>query len=121
MEIIDDNKPKQNKTTAIVRPHNLFIGIVLILLGILWLLNNFDVLSDALFDLIFSWQMLIVLIGGYLLSLSRWIPGSIVLAIGACLILADQLHLDVPFEKIIFPVLLIFGGVFFMLTRRNRN
>lgn len=120
MEIIENNRQGRNKTAGIIRPRNFFIGIVLILAGILWLLNNFRLLSDSAFDLIFSWQMLIVLIGGYLLSLSRWIPGGIVTATGILLILANRLYLDIPFEKIIFPLLFIFAGIFFILTRRNR-
>ena len=82
MEIIENDKPGRNRTVEIIRPRNLFIGIILILAGILWLLNNFGLLSNSAFELIFSWHMLVVLIGTYLLSLSRWIPGSIVTAIG---------------------------------------
>ena len=37
--------------------------------------------------------MLVVLIGTYLLSLSRWIPGGIVTAIGILLLLVDRLCL----------------------------
>ena len=63
----------------------------------------------------------VVLEGTYLLSLSRWIPGGIVTAIGILLLLVDRLCLDIPFEKIIFPLLFIFAGIFFILNRRNRN
>ena len=94
MEIIENDKPGRNRTVEIIRPRNLFIGIILILAGILWLLNNFGLLSDSAFELIFSWHMLVVLIGTYL---------------------------DIPFEKIIFPLLFIFAGIFFILNRRNRN
>ena len=113
MEIIENDKPGRNRTVEIIRPRNLFIGIILILAGILWLLNNFGLLSDSAFELIFSWHMLVVL--------SRWIPGSIVTAIGILLLLVDRLCLDIPFEKIIFPLLFIFAGIFFILNRRNRN
>ena len=121
MEIIENDKPGRNRTVEIIRPRNLFIGIILILAGILWLLNNFGLLSDSAFELIFSWHMLVVLIGTYLLSLSRWIPGGIVTAIGILLLLVDRLCLDIPFEKIIFPLLFIFAGIFLILNRRNRN
>ena len=121
MEIIENDTPGRNRTVEIIRPRNLFIGIILILAGILWLLNNFGLLSDSAFELIFSWHMLVVLIGTYLLSLSRWIPGGIVTAIGILLLLVDRLCLDIPFEKIIFPLLFIFAGIFFILNRRNRN
>ena len=99
MEIIENDKPGRNRTVEIIRPRNLFIGIILILAGILWLLNNFGLLSDNAFELIFSWHMLV----------------------GILLLLVNRLCLDIPFEKIIFPLLFIFAGIFFILNRRNRN
>ena len=115
MEIIENDKPGRNRTVEIIRPRNLFIGIILILAGILWLLNNFGLLSDSAFELIFSWHMLVVLIGTYLLGV-WWLLDSL---------FPDwKVFQGTPgavLKVLTFIVLVVLAIVFFILNRRNRN
>lgn len=93
MEIMDDDKLRRDEHASVMRSRNLFLGVTLIVVGVLWMMNNLELLSDSLFDVVFSWQMLLVLIGGYLLALRKWLAGGIVAAVGLCLLLIDQLRL----------------------------
>ena len=121
MEIIGNDKSGKAEKVSDLRTRNLFIGITLVGIGLLWLLGNFGLLTDRILDAIFSWQMLLVLIGGYLLAQKRWIAGGIMSALGAGLLLADVLDIDVPFDKIAFPLILIAVGLSVILPIRNRN
>jgi len=122
MEIIENDKPAGNDAKDIVvRSRNLFIGITLIAVGLLWLFENFGLLSERITDVIFSWQMLLVLVGGYLFSQRRWVIGAVMSVLGVVLLTADLLNVDVPFDKVAFPVILIAVGFSAIFTVRHRN
>ena len=74
---MDDDKLRRDEHASVMRSRNLFLGVTLIVVGVLWMMNNLELLSDSLFDVVFSWQMLLVLIGGYLLALRKWLAGGI--------------------------------------------
>ena len=120
MELIYENRPQRDEREGVIRSRNLFIGATLIVVGVLWLLNNFHLLDNRVFDVIFSWQMLLVVIGGYLLSLRRWLAGGLVTAVGACLVTADLLHVYMPLNRIAFPAILIAVGIAVVASRRGR-
>lgn len=112
MELINENRPQRDEREGVIRSRNLFIGATLIVVGVLWLLNNFHLLDNRVFDVIFSWQMLLVVIGGYLLSLRRWLAGG--------LVTADLLHVYMPLNRIAFPAILIAVGIAVVASRRGR-
>ena len=64
-------------------------------------------------------QMLLVLIGGYLLALRKWLAGGIVAAVGLCLLLIDQLDWHIPLDKIAVPTILIAVGLSVVFSRRK--
>ena len=84
MEIINNNyNPAGGPTSSNGRPsgpdnqaRNLFFGTLLVAAGFLWLLRDFHVVPYWLFNTIFSWQMLLAVTGAYLLTIRRWIVGS---------------------------------------------
>lgn len=122
MEIIENDKPAKSDAKGFaLRSRNLFIGITLIVVGLLWLLENFGLLTEQITDAIFSWQMLLTLVGGYLLSQKRWVAGAVMSVLGVVLLAADLLRVDVPFDKVAFPVILIAVGISAIFTVRNRN
>ena len=100
---MDDDKLRRDEHASVMRSRNLFLGVTLIVVGVLWMMNNLELLSDSLFDVVFSWQMLLVLIGGYLLALRKWLAGGIVAAVGLCLLLIDQLDWHIPLENALGP------------------
>ena len=121
MEIIENDKPAKNGRGCGVRSRNLFSGSTLIAIGLLWLLENFGLLTERVTDAIFSWQMLLTLIGGYLLSQRRWVAGAVLSASGVVLLSAHLFDVDVPFDKVAFPAILVAVGLSVIFTVRNRN
>lgn len=95
----------------------IYLGVVLILAGLLWLGYNFAIVSYVTFTYIFSWQVLLLLIGGYLLSCCKWLAGAIVSGVALCYIVTDLLHFDIPFTKVILPIIVIVLGAG-VLTRQ---
>lgn len=116
---MDDDKLRRDEHASVMRSRNLFLGVTLIVVGVLWMMNNLELLSDSLFDVVFSWQMLLVLIGGYLLGLRKWLAGGIVAAVGLCLLLIDQLDWHIPLDKIAVPTILIAVGLSVVFSRRK--
>ncbi len=102
------------------QPRHLYLGLALMAVGAVWMLYNFDVIGYRFFDVFFSWEMLLIVLGGYLLTLKRWTVGGIVAAVGAFFLLTDLLHLHIPFDKVILPALCILIGLAVILTPRRR-
>ncbi|MDR2885154.1 MAG: DUF5668 domain-containing protein [Rikenellaceae bacterium] len=115
MEIINKKQP------AKCDPYfgrNMFTGSVLVLAGVSWLLYNTGVLGPAFFDVVFSWQMLLIVIGGYLLCTRNHIAGGLLAGFGVLFLAADLLDVAISFHKVILPMLLIIAGLAIILRRR---
>jgi uncharacterized membrane protein YidH (DUF202 family) len=115
MEIIDNQKRNTTKGSAL--PQRVYLGVVLILIGVVWMLYNFDAVGYRFFDLFFSWQMLLVAVGGYFLALKRWAVGTIVAGVGVFFVATDFLGLHIPFDKVALPVIVIAAGLVVLLSR----
>lgn len=119
MEVIDNN-PNQPQQTVKPLAHRLYLGLALIAVGAIWMLYNFNVIGYKFFDIFFSWEMLLLVIGGYLLTMKKWAVGGIVALVGAFFMLANVLDIYIPFDKVVLPLLCIVAGLAIILTRRNR-
>ena len=51
---MDDDKLRRDEHASVMRSRNLFLGVTLIVVGVLWMMNNLELLSDGLFDVVFS-------------------------------------------------------------------
>ncbi len=120
MKIIhpNDKEPNNTPSDSLQRNQTLFLGGLLIVAGGLWLLKNFGVLTPRAFDLIFSWPTLMIVIGGYLLSMYQWVWGSIFGGIGLCLLIAEIADIPIPLLKLLLPLLCIGIGLS-LLLRKN--
>ncbi|HJB85472.1 MAG TPA: hypothetical protein IAA13_08235 [Candidatus Alistipes merdigallinarum] len=121
MEIISDKSSRKSKKISFNRARNTYIGSVLILASIIWLLRNFDILPPDIFDAIFSWPMLVILIGGYLLAMRQYVTGGIVTFVGLLLFLIRTFHFHFPMDKIFVPLLLFCTGIAFLVSIRNKE
>jgi predicted membrane protein len=98
----------------------LLFGILLTLLGGIFLLDNIGILSPFIKNLIFSWQMLLIIIG--LLSMASHkgsITGIVLLITGIFFLLPEIFHFSVNFTKIFIPVLLILLGCVIIFRRKT--
>ncbi len=100
---------------------HLFLGIILVLLGIAVLAEIFDAVPWRMRDLIFSWQMILIVLGIIFISgRDSKSTGYILLAIGAFFILPK--FFDVPnyWRSLFWPSILILGGLLIIFGRGNR-
>ena len=114
MKIIN-NPRKSNPEPSVIR-QRIYLGAVLIAVGVVWILYNFDVIGHRFFDLFFSWQMLLAAVGGYFLALRKWAAGGILMFIGAFFVIASLLDICIPFEKIALLVIFIAAGLVLLLS-----
>ncbi len=120
MEIIDQN-PDRKPGNDFIQPRNIFLGATLIVIGLLWLFNNFDLIPDRIFDVLVSWQTLLVVIGGFLLAQRKWVSGGIVALVGIVFVATDLMGCYIPVNKVILPVVFIAAGLALILSRLERQ
>lgn len=121
MEIINDNEGRTPaKTADVVSSRNVYLGVVFILAGLVWMFHNFHIISDDLFHGIFSWQMLLIVTGGYLLAVGKRTAGVIVGMIGLVFGAAEWLHFCVSIRGMALPAVLIAVGIGILLQKKGK-
>lgn len=101
-------KPVQHGMTN----KSLVFGLLVVGLGLAWLANNFGIMGERTWDIIFSWQMLLIAIGIVNIAndSSRGI-GWILIAIGGFFMISDIYDLPTSFRHVFWPALLIIIGL----------
>jgi predicted membrane protein len=106
---------KRNKSA------HLLIGIVLVLLGIAFLAEMFDAVPWRMKNIIFSWQMILIVLGIIFISgRDGKSTGYILLAIGIFFILPKFTNVPDYWRSLFWPSLLILGGIFIIFNRGKR-
>jgi predicted membrane protein len=91
----------------------------LIVIGIFWILKNLDIIPDIIPHYLYSWEIIFVLIGLFILLTRRAIiPGLIFIAIGLILILPDIPRFDFIQLWMLWPIILIAIGMSLLLQNR---
>ena len=116
MEIIH---PENKNRKPVAEARNIYIGLLLIVIGAVWMLYNFGRIDYLLFDALFSWQMLTIVLGGYLLTLRRWAAGSVVVALGVVFALSDFFGLRIPLDKVALPLIVMAIGLIFVFSKKR--
>lgn len=121
MEVINENKmpenPRRGDRNDVTLRGNIYLGVVLVLIGFLWLFRNMGWVGYGIWDTLMSWQMLLVVIGGYLLVVKKWAAGIIVGGVGVLFVFMDILDVYISVSKVILPVVVIAVGVSLLVTR----
>jgi len=91
---------------------SLVFGLLVLGLGLVWLMRNFGILPESVWDIIFSWQMLLIAIGIINISndSSKGV-GWILIAVGGFFMVSEYFDLPVTFRHIFWPALLIVIGM----------
>lgn len=123
MEIIDGNRlpeqPAKRKDTSLAG--NIYLGIILIAIGLLWLAYNFHWINYGVFGFIFSWPMLLVAIGGYLLAVRRRNAGLIIGGLGAVFLILQNINISLSFGKIVLPIVIMAAGIALILSHTGKG
>ena len=118
MEVINDSRlpeqPHRKGETNIA-------GIILVAIGVIWLFYNTGWIGYGLFNALFSWQMLLVAAGGYLLAVRRWSAGVIIGGLGVFFVVMDALDISLSFNKIVLPILVMAAGIALIVSRLGKR
>lgn len=105
------------RCTNMRHTHKEWIGVAIILVGVVWLLN---VLGVSMPNWMFTWEMLLVVIGLFtgLASRFRNFFSIILILIGLVFLGHDFFWPNTDVEKFLWPALIIFVGFMFIIKRR---
>ena len=96
------------------------IASLFILTGILLFARNMGWISYELFDVLVSWQSLLIIIGVYTLAHRHYVGGTILLLTGVYFLIGGLSWLPENSRAMVWPLALILGGILF-LTRNHRK
>ncbi len=98
-----------------LRNRTLGLGLLIIIIGLGFLLRQFNLFDHYTENIIFSWQMLLIIIGVYnLFFADSKTTGFILIIIGGFFILPEVFEMPYNFRKTFWPVLLILLGLFIL-------
>jgi predicted membrane protein len=110
MERIDDNDIKSNGSRNI-------LGVILILAGLLLISDFLGIFTFRFRSIIFSWQMVLIVLGIILVSRREGkLAGAIMLIVGFFFLLPRILFLPVATYHLFWPALLIIIGLVVLLN-----
>jgi Predicted membrane protein (DUF2154). len=95
---------------------HLRLGILLIVIGVIIILHRFALIPFGITDILFSWQMILVIIGTIMLVNKNSTSGYILVAIGIFCLIPDLFQFTAEFKKIFWPSLLIIIGLILVLN-----
>lgn len=94
-------------------------GILLVAVGSLFLLRNFNIIPYEIERYIFNWKMLLIGIGVIsLITNEHKVPGVIMIAIGSFFLLPEVFDLHFRFRQLFWPVIIVVIG-FLIIFRRG--
>jgi predicted membrane protein len=98
-----------------------WLGAALLLLGVVWLLEEVNLIPDFITDIIFDWRTLLIAIGAFLVvQRDRVTPGLILLGIGGFFWLREFNWFFLDWD-ILLPAVLIFIGISLIVGRNIRT
>ena len=96
-------------------------GLVLVFLGLIFLLDNLNLIPYDIAHYLFSWQGILLIIGtAFLISGKNRIPGVILISIGVLFLLPDILNYDWFRPRVYWPLVLIVVGLFLIARRQQQ-
>lgn len=112
---------RQNKDFKRNKTAHLLLGIVLVLLGVAVLAEIVDAVPWRMRDIIFSWQMILIILGIVFISgQDSKSTGYILLAIGAFFLIPKFLNVPDYWRGLFWPSVLILAGVLVIFNRGKR-
>ncbi len=97
----------------------LLFGILLILVGGLWILKSLDLIPHSITEVMFSWQSVMIILGLVILTNGNATTGWVLIVAGISFLLPDLFDISWRLRRLILPVLMVATGII-MLIRFNR-
>lgn len=92
------------------------LGIVLIFIGFAFVAKTFDIIPHNIMHYVFSWQMILIVLGIIFVSSDHnKTTGWILLIVGIVFLIPEFIDISYPVRRLFWPVLLILIGVFIII------
>ena len=96
------------------------IGVILVLAGLFLVMKNTGIFPDSIAHMIFSWQMLLVVIGLVMtLGATEKTAGVIVMAVGGFFMIPLLFRETFHMYNMFWPAIFIIVGIVFIVTKRK--
>jgi predicted membrane protein len=95
----------------------LFVGAIFLIAGILFLLSNFDLVEFSIPRIIFSWQVILIIVGAIIIINSNDVAGYIMITIGTVFLLAKYYEFN---AWDLWPVIFIVLGIYLVFNFRRQ-
>lgn len=97
------------------------VGIVVIIIGFLFLFEKLGFISNAVSDVIFSWQMLLIAFGVIsVVGHKRNYVGFVLILIGGFFLLTDIYIVPTAFRDVFWPILIIAFGLMIIFKHHKK-
>lgn len=98
--------------------NRIFLGLLFILIGAVWLLDNFDLIPRSITVYLYQWENILIFIGlGLLISRENIRVGGILLALGVFFSLDHWFGIELSIWNL-WPLALVFIGIY-LIGRRS--
>ena len=96
-------------------------GLLFIAIGILLLMQNFNLLPFVLPAYVFTWKMLLVVIGIFLLPSKNWFRGMVCIGVGTYFLLPEAFGIYNVTIAQLWPLALIIIGITIMTNKLKKD
>ncbi len=116
-----ENKPTKFDTMESFWKGNkrLFFGVVLIVIGGVWIFEQTGLMPRVLQDVVFSWQMLLIGIGVFSLNNGNKVTGWVLVSLGGIFLLPEVMEIPRALSQLRWPILLIVLGMVILIRRKK--
>ncbi|MCX7862104.1 MAG: hypothetical protein N2449_03850 [Bacteroidales bacterium] len=117
----------QKSEKKIVGLKSLVLGLIIILAGILLLLHNLNLIDPYWFNVFFSWQMAVAVVGFIFLFGKDYPFGIFIFVLGVLLVMSHHFNLDINITTYLLPLIIIAIGlvivyyIVFSSKRQNKQ
>jgi predicted membrane protein len=101
------------------RMNKFIVALAFVVAGLVILGHNLGMVSDYMFHIIISWQMLLIVVGLSSILKQNLIMGSIFAGAGIYFLLPEITGTDVAWLALYWPVLLIFFGIILLFHKHK--
>ena len=103
------------------RNKRLQFGLGLIVVGLIIILNRFNLIPFKVTDILFSWQMILIIIGTVLLINRNMVAGNILMAIGIFSLIPEIFNVPYEYRRIYWPALMVIIGLILVFSSRKNT
>lgn len=111
-----ETKNAQHKVSS----HRLYLGVIAVFVGIILIASNFGIIPYHWKHLLFSWKMILIVIGVVMLAKNDGKPtGYILIGVGAFFLIPELFYFNFDFVKLFWPIVIIFAGIALIFFSKN--